>query len=155
MSGMKPSDGGRIEAIWVKRATRGPMDAVKGATLIADQGIEGNANQGGWRQVTIISKEAWQAAEAGLGAPVEPSSRRANVMVSGIDLRESRDRVIALGPCTVHIRGETRPCTRMDEAHAGLRDALDPDWRGGAFGVVATGGRLSVGDAARWVEATT
>ena len=143
---MKPSDVGRIEAIWVKRAMRGPMDAVDGARLIAGQGIEGNANQGGWRQVTIISKEAWEAAEASLGVAVEPSNRRANVMVSGIDLRESRDQVMALGPCTVHIRGETRPCTRMDDAHAGLRDALEPDWRGGAFGVVVTGGQLSVGD---------
>jgi MOSC domain-containing protein YiiM len=152
---MDQSDDGRIDAIWVKRATRGPMDAVERASLVAGRGIEGNANQGGWRQVTLISKEAWEAAEASLGATVAPSSRRANVMVSGVDLRQSRDRVIGLGPCTVLVKGETRPCTRMDAAHVGLRDALDPDWRGGAFGVVVTGGVLSVGDRASWVEAGT
>ena len=146
---------GRIEAIWLKRARGGPMDPVDRAELVADQGIVGNANQGGWRQVTVISSEAWAAAEEDLGSRVDPSARRANVLVTGIDLEETRDRVLRLGACRVQVRGETRPCHQMDEACDGLRQALDPNWRGGAFGVVLDDGEVAVGDAVTWIDAET
>ena len=152
---MSGTEEGRVEAIWVKRVTRGPMTEVETASLVAGQGIDGNANQGGRRQVTLISKEAWARAEAELGTQVEPASRRANVLLSGIDLEDTRDRVIRVGDCRIHIRGETRPCTLMDDAHPGLRDALDPEWRGGAFGVVLDDGRISVGDTVAWTESST
>jgi MOSC domain-containing protein YiiM len=128
------------------------MDAVDRATLVAGQGIAGNANQGGRRQVTILSREAWDRVEESIGYTVDPTTRRANVLVSGIDLADTRDRVLTLGPCRVRIRGETRPCTLMDATEAGLRDAMDPEWRGGAFGEVLVGGELTVGDEVSWVD---
>ncbi len=48
---------GTLTAIWLKRARRGPMDAAAHASLTAARGIDGNANQGGKRQVTIIEEE--------------------------------------------------------------------------------------------------
>jgi MOSC domain-containing protein YiiM len=149
------SDGGpgRVEAIWLKRARRGPMDGVERARLEEGVGLEGNADQGGRRQVTLVERERWEDALAEIGAVVDPSARRANVLLSGVDLKESRGRVLRLGPCRLEIQGETKPCHRMDEAHAGLQEALRPDWRGGAYAVVLDGGPLEVGQEARWEAA--
>lgn len=143
---------GRIEALWIKRAKRGPMDPADEVEMIEDEGIRGNANQGGWRQVTIIEREAFDAVRGELSPAVDPAMRRANVLVSGLRLAECRGRVLSLGECRIEMRGETRPCERMDEAHPGLRRALDPDWRGGAFGRVVRGGRVRVGDEAVFVD---
>lgn len=143
---------GRLEAIWIKRFRRGPMDPSDEAQLIAGRGIVGNANQGGKRQVTIIAREAWEAVERELAEPVAPETRRANLLVTGVDLAKSRGRVLRIGACRVRVYGETKPCWQMEEAHAGLQSALRPDWRGGVFCEVLDDGRIAVGDPVEWVE---
>ena len=144
---------GRLDAIWIKRARLGPMDPVERATLIAERGLEGTANQGGRRQVTIIARETWDRLMGELEAAVDPSARRANLMVSGLDLEESRERILRVGGCRIWIRGETRPCERMDQALPGLRDAMRARWGGGAYGVVLEDGEIRVGDSVEWVTA--
>src|SRR5207248_11150268 len=99
----------------------------------------GSADQGGRRQISIIGEEAWNEAVRELGAGVDPSARRANVMVRGVDLERSRGKLLRIGACLVRIRGEITPCERMDEAREGLRAALRPHWRGGAFGEILEG----------------
>lgn len=143
---------GRVEALWTKRAYRGVMDAHGEVRFVAGSGIEGNTCRSSTRQVTIIAKEQWEAMMRELGAAVDPAARRANVMVSGMDLARSRGRVLRLGGVRVRIRGETRPCERMDEALDGLRAAMDPEWRGGAFGEVLDDGPVRVGDAVDWAD---
>jgi MOSC domain-containing protein YiiM len=137
---------GRLEAIWIKRSRRGPMDAAERATFVAGAGIAGNANQGGRRQVTVIEKESWNGLMDGLSADLDPSARRANLMVSGVSLRETAGRVLRVGGCRIELKGETKPCERMDEALPGLRAAMRPDWGGGAFGVILDDGEIRVGD---------
>ena len=122
------------------------MDPVPQAQLIAGKGIIGNANQGGRRQVTIIDRDVWAARTAAVGAALDPSARRANLMVSGIDLLKSRGKTLRIGECILEIAGETKPCERMDEAATGLRAAMYPDWGGGAFAMIVKGGTIKVGD---------
>jgi MOSC domain-containing protein YiiM len=146
------SSDGALEAIWIKRFRRGPMDPVREARLVAGRGIVGNANQGGKRQVTIISREAWEDATRELGESLPPTLRRANLMVSGLELANTRRRVLRIGNVRVRIYGETTPCSLMEEAHAGLRAALRPAWRGGVFAEVLDDGEIAVGDRVEWVE---
>lgn len=141
---------GELKAIWLKRAKLGPMDPKTTAACRAGAGLVGNANQGGRRQVTIISEETWQKLMSELSADVNPSARRANLMLKGIDLRDTRDRVLRIGECRIRVLGETRPCERMDQAFPGLKNAMSVDWGGGAFGEVLNDGVIKVGDAADW-----
>jgi MOSC domain-containing protein YiiM len=143
---------GRVEALWIKRAHRGPMDAVDEARLIARRGLAGNADIGGRRQVTVIARERWHELTASLGE-VDPTLRRANVMVSGIELEGSRGRVLLIGAATVRVNGETRPCRSLDFALAGLQRALDAHWGGGVYTEVVAGGVVRVGDVVRWADA--
>lgn len=142
---------GEIINIWIKRAHRGVMDPVDDAEAIAGRGLVGNADQGRRRQITIIDEAAWREAAAETGHDVDPSKRRANVMLRGIPLAGSRGRLLRLGDCLVRILGETRPCDQMEKAQRGLREALSPNWRAGVFGEIVEGGAMRVGDRAELV----
>jgi MOSC domain-containing protein YiiM len=141
---------GRVEALWTKRAHRGPMDAREDVRLIAGKGIETDANLGrSRRQVTLIEREVFERIRATL-PDAHPAMRRANIMVSGVRLKDTRDRILRLGEVRLHVRGETRPCERMDAQCPGLTEALDPDWNGGVYAMVLDDGEIRVGDQARW-----
>jgi MOSC domain-containing protein YiiM len=139
-----------LERIWLKRGKGGPMDPVEIADLEVERGIRGNANRGGRRQVTIISKQRWAELMDALGADLPPSARRANLLVSGIDLVDSRGRVLRVGDTRLKINGETRPCEQMEDAHAGLQELMRDRWGGGAFAEVVDGGEIHVGDSVEW-----
>lgn len=128
------------------------MDPVTSAEAIEGRGLVGNKDQGGKRQITILDEARWKDACDAIGIDVDPSARRANVMLRGIDLYAMRGKLLRIGDCIVRIYNETRPCERMDEAQQGLREALKPEWRAGAYGEVVRGGRIEVGDGAGWEE---
>ena len=141
---------GELLAIWIKPARRAPMERATEAEARAGQGLAGNADQGGRRQVTLLDAERWRDAELDLGAEVEPSARRANLMTRGVDYKESAGKVVRIGEVRIRLLGETRPCSRMDEARPGLRAALQPDWRAGAYGEILDDGTLRIGDPVAW-----
>jgi MOSC domain-containing protein YiiM len=128
------------------------MDAVERVMLKAQQGLAGNTDQGGRRQVTLLEQEVWEALMAQVGATLPPSIRRANLLLSGLRLVKSRQRILSIGACRIRILGETKPCERMEEACPGLQKAMYDDWAGGAFGEVLNDGVIVVGDPIRWLE---
>ena len=136
-----------IVSIWIKRAHGGAMDRVDEAQLIAGRGLVGSADQGGWRQITIISEESWRNATAELGADVDSSARRANVMIRGLDLQKSRGKKLQLGDCVINVRGENPPCRLMNEMQQPLRS----HWRAGVFGEIVHGGTIRAGDSVRFL----
>jgi MOSC domain-containing protein YiiM len=127
------------------------MDPVEAADLVAGSGIAGNANQGGRRQVTILEREAWDGLMNRFESSLSPSRRRANLLVTGISLVETHGRTLQIGSCRILINGETKPCEMIEELLPGLKDAMYPEWRGGAFGEVLNDGTISVGDEVEWV----
>ncbi len=147
------SDGtGRVEAIWLKTEHGGRMAAVDEVNGVEGRGLVGNADFDSRRHVTVIEQEVFESLKGELSPDVEPSMRRANFLVSGIRLEETKDRVLVLGDLRIRIRGETRPCMIMDQACQGLKDALAPDWRGGAHGGVMNDATVRVGDEVRWED---
>lgn len=143
---------GELKSIWIKPAKGEPMNAADAASLVTGKGIEGNYNQGGKRQVTIIEQENWEKMMEELGADLCASTRRANFLVQDIGLEESAGQILQIGDIKIHIRGETVPCGQMDASYQGLRDAMVPEWRGGAYGEVLDDGEVKVGDAVRWMR---
>jgi MOSC domain-containing protein YiiM len=136
----------KLEQIWIKRMHRGPMDSAERALVVAGKGIVGNANQGGKRQVTIVSNKHWTDVTAPLGDTPDPRLRRANLLVSDIDFSDARGKILKIGKVRVRIYGETRPCEQMEAAAPGLRDAMSVPWGGGAHGEVLDDGEIAIGD---------
>lgn len=128
------------------------MDPRETATLVAGKGLAGNANQGGRRQVTLITEESWTEATAGLGRPLSPATRRANLLITGLDLENTRGRLLRIGSTRLRIWSECTPCYQMDEAWPGLQEALRPHWHAGACAQVLEGGEIRVGDEVAWEE---
>ena len=141
---------GRLTGIFIKRAHGGRMDPHDLASLEAGRGLSGNADLGGRRQVTLLSSERWGELMQQVDRELGPEARRANLLLSGIDLENTRGRVLRIGACRLRIGGETRPCELMEEAAAGLQAAMRDRWGGGAFAEVIEGGPIAVGDAVTW-----
>ncbi len=145
---------GSLLAIWAKGARGEPMVPRSDGDLVKGEGLLGSAPVRGKRQITVLSREAWRRAAREAGEPgVDPSLRRANLLVSGVDFRETLGRTLTVGETRILIHGETKPCERMEAVTPRLRETLAPDWRGGAFGEVVSGGSIRIGDPVAWADA--
>ncbi len=148
------SSNGSLVAIWAKQERGQPMRVQGEAALEPGTGLSGSAPTRGKRQVTLLAREAWERAAAEAGLPgADPVTRRANLLVTGVDFHETAGRTLAVGDARILIHGETKACGRV--AEGALLDALAPEWRAGAFGEVVAGGPIRVGDSVAWVESAT
>jgi len=131
---------------------KGPMEALQAADFCPKSGLVGDARgKPGRRQITILDQAAWDAACRELGQPgLSWLLRRANLLVEGLDLRESTGRRLRIGEAVLEITGETDPCRKIDRPAPGLMAALTPDWRGGVTARVRAAGRVEIGMTARF-----
>lgn len=128
-----------------KRAAMEPLDAAE----ISVAGGVANDSRGkpGKRQVTLLAQSAWHAACAELGEDVPWTARRANLLIADMELPKEAGHIVQIGAVRLRTMIEIDPCSRMDEAAPGLKEALQPEWRGGVGCEVLEGGRVCIGDA--------
>jgi MOSC domain-containing protein YiiM len=138
-------------AIAIKPKSRAPMEPLDEARVTVESGIVGDrlgrGGKDGKRQITILSDELWMDVCAGLRATLPWTTRRANVLVRGVDLAALPvgTKLRFGGEVVLEVTGITLPCKRMDEAYPGLQGELHGR-RGGLTCRVVQGGILRVGD---------
>ena len=138
---------GEVAGLARHSASRAPIETLDSTRIAIETGVEGDCHGApGPRQVTVVSEEAWKAALAELGCELSWTLRRANLLVRGIDLRDSVGARLCSGELILEISEENPPCFVMDRQYRGLREALKPDWRAGVACRVLRGGTLRVGD---------
>ena len=80
---MEESPPRRVLRLWTRAASRAPTQDCEALELTTGQGVVGDHTFGSKRHVTVIFEDDWRAATAALGQEVDPSARRANVLLSG------------------------------------------------------------------------
>lgn len=124
------------------------MQEIDSAQVTVANGILGDfrGTQPG-RQITILSESAWRKACAELGSDLPWTTRRANLLVDGVEFDASYvGKTVRIDDVELLITEETDPCSRMDAQHQGLTAALTPEWRGGICCNVVKPGNIKVGD---------
>jgi MOSC domain-containing protein YiiM len=144
---MQQNNDSRVVAIALRPARKVPMQEVSAVQAAADGGLDGDHPASPDRGITLLAKAQWDSVVRELGVNLPWHTRRANVLVEGMNLAELIGKTVHLGEIEVAVKAETKPCARMDEIHPGLRAALEPDCRGGVYGRITVGGSITVGDA--------
>lgn len=144
---------GEVTGIAKRERPRAPMQQLTEAEINLETGLADDfrgAVRG--RQVTVLTEEGWQAACAELGEELPWTTRRANLLVRGVDLTGRVGTRLKVGEAVLVITDECDPCSVMEKARKGLRKALAPGWRAGATCRVARAGWVRLGDKAELQE---
>jgi len=137
---------GTVLALALRPEKGGAMTLAESLTLTPTDGVIGDHGASKRRQVTLLDITAWQTACAEVDNEMDWTTRRSNILVSNLNLKELVGIQIRIGSALVEIIGEVVPCHVMDDAQEGLKRALKPEWRGGVYGRIITTGQVSVGD---------
>lgn len=137
-----------IRGIAIRNRPRIAMQSIDSAQVSVHSGILGDfrgALQD--RQVTLLSEPAWNEACADVDADLPWTTRRANLLLDGVEFGPSFiGRRVRIGDVQLEITGETLPCSMMDAQCPGLTAALGPQWRGGVCCKVLKPGHIKLGD---------
>ena len=145
---------GEIIGIATREKSRAPMVVYASAKVSFDKGI-GDDSRGlikGDRQVTVMTVESWDKVCEELDKKLHWTTRRANLIIEGVDLENTTGMQLKVGNFFLEITGELYPCSRMDEQINGLTAALTPNWRGGVTckilseGIVYEGDKVALGE---------
>lgn len=150
---------GRVEALVVRDAPRGPARQVERTQALAGIGLaddrlgqRGVASQSK-RQVSLIQHEHLPVIAAfSRQGTVDAVALRRNLVVSGINLLSLKDVQVRVGEALIEIVGPCAPCSRMEEilgagGYAAMRG------HGGMTARVVESGWIRVGDVVRVASA--
>ena len=139
---------GILLGIATRERPKGPMKLHERAPITKAGGVEDDfRGRSPGRSVVVLTREGWEAACQDLGQSVDWTTRRANLLVEGVNLTEQTGERLRVGEVVLEVTGECDPCQRMETAVAGLRAALETDWRAGVMCVVVSEGSVAIGDA--------
>jgi len=145
---------GCLLGIAARNKKRGPMYELKKARVTTVAGVaEDFRGKPGSRQVTVLAREGWSSVCNEVGRELPWLTRRANLYIEGIDLREASGCILRIGEMQLLITRETDPCKRMSEVCEGLLEAMAIEWRGGVCCRVICDGEISVGDRVEIIDA--
>ena len=142
---------GIIQSIAWRATDSQPMAEIEKCTVIPKRGMDCENRKHGKREVTLLSVQSWKDVCNEMGQDIPWTTRRVNFfidgLIDGMKLSDTIGKTIAIGKSVrVHIHKETKPCHIMEDQYAGLKAALQPDFRGGVHGQVTVGGEIQIGD---------
>lgn len=137
-----------LKGIAVRPARRADMQLLDACLVTCEEGMAGDhMSRPSSRQVSILSEESWAETCHDLGNELPWPTRRANLLISGHQFGwDDVGKHIKIGDLILKISRETMPCPRMDEQQQGLKDLLQPNWRGGVCCRVIHDGMIHLGD---------
>ncbi|HET6387831.1 MOSC domain-containing protein [Hyphomicrobium sp.] len=144
-----PMAPGKLVWIGLRPARSAPMIMPGEASLVAQQGIEGDryrTQRNGPRQVTLIAAEDIAAIASFLGREtVAPELLRRNLVTSGINLLALKGSRFRIGTTLLEATGDCAPCSQM-EANLGPGGYNAVRGRGGLTARIVEGGTIRIGD---------
>src|SRR4051812_24528292 len=149
---------GKLLAIAIARRAKGPMEQVESLEAVAGEGLQGDrygAGVGGAQfqgrrkpenEVTLIAREAIEAANDEFNYTIEHLDTRRNLLTSGIALNELIGKTFCIGEVLLKGLDRCEPCGYLERrTFVGIREALKG--RGGLRCCVVQGGVIRAGDA--------
>lgn len=149
---------GSVEGIYIAPDSGEPMDAVESVEAVADRGLRGDRyfrERGLYDRreelppgtdVSLIEREALDAAARDEGTAVDPQDTRRNILTEGVPLNHLVDREFRVGEATLVGVRLCEPCGYMESLAdtPGAEDALVH--RGGLNADIVSSGEIAVGD---------
>ena len=149
---------GKLLSIAIARQAKGPMERVPSVDVVVGEGLLGDRYGAGVgaaqfqgrrkpeNEVTLIAREAIEAANAEFNFAIEHLETRRNLLTEGVPLNELVGKTLRVGEVVLKGLELCEPCGYLEKrTFAGIKEALKH--RGGLRCCVVVGGTIRVGDA--------
>ena len=148
---------GKLIAIAVARQAKGPMENVDSVELVEGEGLRGdrygtgigaaqfNARRKPENEVTLIAREAIEAANDEFNYTIEHLDTRRNLLTEGVPLNDLIGKTFRIGQVVLKGLELCEPCGYLEKrTFEGIKEALKH--RGGLRCCVVKAGEIQVGD---------
>lgn len=148
---------GKLLAIAIARAAKGPMENVASVELVLGEGVRGDRYGSGIgaaqfqsrrkpeNEVTLIAHEAIEAANDEFNFTIDHLDTRRNLLTEGVPLNELIGKTFRVGAVTLKGLERCEPCGYLEKrTFPGIKVALKG--RGGLRCCVIAAGTINLGD---------